>query len=112
MTDTSPAPERIWVQKDPRDRGPMTAYLHVGSWPGVRTPYIREDISQAREAAAYEAAAGVLLDRGTNVDDPIAVRKDILALTPANAQAALNRLIAEAVQADRELQRKWEAGDE
>ena len=52
--------------------------------------------AQAREAVAYEDAADVLLDRGANVEDPIAVRKDILARIPADAKAALDRLMREA----------------
>lgn len=67
------------------------------------------DQADARVAAAYEAAADVLLDRGTNVEDPIAVRKDILALTPDDAQAALDRLIAAARHAHRELVEAYEA---
>jgi hypothetical protein len=110
----------------------------------------RELVEQAdaREAAAYEAAANEVDCggcHGTCANPSNCHSKDatiIRALTPADAKAALDRLIreaeergaqkereriilatslpeplrekalAEAVQADRERQRKWETGDE
>ena len=34
------APERIWVDLEVNSNGPMTAYRHIGSWPGARHEYI------------------------------------------------------------------------
>lgn len=43
------APERIFVDLD-NSKGPMTAYLHVGSWPGVRVEYVPKSKTDAEIA--------------------------------------------------------------
>jgi hypothetical protein len=103
MTDTSRAPERIWIE----DERPIGGTCHVyNEWShGVEqyaAPYIPEDISLTRVAAAYEAAANEVDCggcSGTCADPSNCHSKDaaiIRALTPADAQAALDRLMREA----------------
>ena len=55
MTNETEAPERIWMQKDPSEKGPMTAYLRIGSWPGRRTEYVRTDLIEDQHRAELDA---------------------------------------------------------
>lgn len=109
------APDRIWAYCDP-------ASDTYGGWdvagPGVyndRAEYIRHDASpevvatmpgaQAMVAAAYEAAA-TEADRHYAKGDMGNPGHWIHALTPADAKAALDRLIAKAVAAAYEVTAK------
>jgi len=87
MTDKTEAPERIWAELDFNAFGdPKTA----GSWHSKETEpcveYIREDVAQAMVAAALEQA----------------LEMPHRALVPDEARTALDRLIAEAVEEERE----------
>jgi hypothetical protein len=114
MTDTTGAPERLYAA--PSDDGWEAPELWKIRCDDT-TVYIREDISDAHVAAAYEAAAKAAeprrkkpkADKGnwfhgyTKNESAIAalqVRKQIAEnirdLTPADAKAALDRLIREA----------------
>jgi hypothetical protein len=103
MTDASRTPDRIWAW---RFHQSAQNYALTGGWHDQPddgdNEYIREDISLAREAAAYEAAANEVdcgQCGGTCANHSNCHSKDaaiIRALTPADAQAALDRLIAEA----------------
>jgi len=74
---------------------------------------------EAKLAAAYEAAAQEMVNWGTlhcgHEDVTDEILRDIRTLTPADAKAALDRLIAEAeergAQRERELQRNREKSD-
>lgn len=108
MTDKTEAPERTAIEWH-------DFHAEVGSG----TPYIREDVAQALVAAAYDAAwraafracrteeAGYV-DENSRLAQRIenelrlAVAGAIKNRTPADARAALDRLIAEAVEAERE----------
>lgn len=90
----SDMPERIWVnQKN---------LPWVDPWPEQQitdtdVEYIRLDVAQAMVAAAYEAAAKYASGYAQGFADPWVVKHfglvsgDIRALTPADAQAALDR---------------------
>jgi len=104
MTDTSRAPERIWLQDDGEWCQEAAAHGDI-SWCDHKindddTLYIQEDISQARVAAVVEYVAQEVADWGTlhcgHEDVTDEILRDIRALTPADAKAALDRLIREA----------------
>lgn len=85
-------PKRIWVETP--DTGPRRAYLHCGSWPDERTPYIREDLHLAELAAAYEAAAEAGCMWASN---SLEHEKAIRALASPDAKAALDRIVRQQV---------------
>ena len=97
-----PTTDTIWV-------GPLSIAGELGFdgyWsanPTIgldETPYIRADRSQALAAAAYRKAAEVCGHNiSTEADDDLAVmiEENILALTPADAEAALEAYVRERV---------------
>jgi len=91
MTDNTKMPERIWAELDFDAFGdPKT----MGSWHSKETEpcveYIREDMAQAMVVAAMEQA----------------LEMPHRALTPDDARAALDRLIAEAERRGEERERE------
>jgi hypothetical protein len=93
MTD---APETIWAAQHPYGTIEAVDTECLGT-----TKYTRTDHSQALIAAAYEAAGKYLNEQSKGYPDNIkwCVQDDataVLDLTPANAQAALDKLIADA----------------
>ena len=104
----SEAPERIWVQTDH-----ISDHLALDRWhvkpdaeeAGRFTEYVRADHNAALVAAAYQAAGDAVneadsLELATKGTGDIDAR--IRALTPADAQAALDALIQKAVAEERE----------
>jgi hypothetical protein len=97
MTD---APETIWALADRRkhwQENPPQDGQHTWHW----TEYTRTDHSQALIAAAYEAAGEYLNMQSSGYPDGVAwaVQDDataIVGLTPSDAKAALDKLIADA----------------
>lgn len=92
MTD---APERIWAEPSQYpDELTATADKHKET----DIEYIRKDVSDALVAAAYEDAAGVAVDwANSDVERPDdGVWMNVVARTPAEACAALDRIRQEA----------------
>lgn len=81
------------------DFGPdsVTGRWGANTYPNEAVAYVPQDLSDARVAAAYEAAADVVSK--TQLNRPAA---QIRNLTPDDAKAALDQMIAEAVEAERE----------
>ena len=86
----SDAPENIWAYA-----GAFKMWRET--YPASRNPteYVRADVAQAMVAAAYEVAAYECAgsNRGLTVED---VADDIRALTPIDARAALDAMLAKA----------------
>jgi len=90
-------PERVWILRDVR--GGVHVFDERGDAPEETrddVPYIREDMAYARVTAALREAAELPL-----AYEPCAAPDAILALIPESG-GALDRAIAEAVQAERE----------
>jgi len=105
MTDKTEAPERVWVEPYwPADNWGHCSDGKVGD---DDEPFIREDVANALVAAAYDAAGSWI---APHPDHPMSdwterahvnasLARMVRALTPADARAALDSLIAEAVEA-------------
>jgi hypothetical protein len=105
MTDTThEAPERIWAWGHARD------VCSIGEWqdlPCNHTEYVRADLVQAAVAAALREAAdyaGTLQDFGREE----AIEAAILRLITPDAQAALDRVVAE--QREKDAKVAFDAG--
>ena len=120
MTHDTTPPTRIWADQD--------NLTWVEEFPGeammaCEAPYILASEAEAMVAAALRGAAHVDWTAGRDVADTApeylndwqrglvagqsAFRDAILALIPQSASAALDKLIAEAVKAERERMMTW-----
>jgi hypothetical protein len=112
MTDTpdtitrEEAPERIWATEDVENHG-EDRFHSTRPMPGL-TAYVREDVADARVAAALREAAEAIKAPKFCTEDQVQhaealheARRTLLALIP-DAGSAFDRAIAEAVKAERE----------
>lgn len=74
----------------------------IGNRDADDTEYLRADLARARVAAAYEAAAEMLIDLGHVSESGETLAQEVRALVPDDARAALDRLLDEARAQERE----------
>lgn len=92
-------PKRIWATEDAENFGEDSFYS-TSPFNGGHEYILTSEVEAMVAAALREAAEG-LLDWYTNVEDDRGPHMVVRALTPKPASAALDKLIAEAVAAER-----------